>query len=303
MCTVLGVTGFPRKLSDGSHVKEVIVCERSEVLSRLAPITTRRRPASTVAFGITLVGGAMFGLGCAGHRDEVVDRSLPGGPMPTSTASTASTTSLPAPTTSAMPTTTTTTLSLPPLVADHTLQRGDEGEDVDALQRRLTELGYWLGESDGVYGDLTRQAVVAFQKGAGLERSGVADEDTLVRLAFAARPEARATDTDHVEIDLERQLLLVVRDGRVLWALNTSTGAHDRTPPGEFRIEREIDGMRRAQLGSLYRPKYFNRGIAIHGYPRVPAEAASHGCARVSYPAMDLLWSGLVPMGMTVWVY
>jgi hypothetical protein len=301
---VLAVTGIPWKVLDGSHVEEVRTCERSEQLSRWAPITISRYPAGAVAFGVTLVGGAILGFGCAGHRDDVAGHSAPG--PSTSTPTTSLRAPFPVPTTSVAPTTsttTTTTLLLPAPVADHALQPGDAGTEVEALQHRLTELGYWLGEPDGVYGDLTTQAVLAFQKAGGLERTGVANEDTLVRLAFADRPGARATDTDHLEIDLERQLLLVVAGGDVQWALNTSTGARDGTPPGEFRVDREIDGMRRAPLGSLYRPKYFNRGIAIHGYPRVPAEAASHGCARVSYPAMDLLWSGLAPLGTTIWVY
>jgi hypothetical protein len=36
----------------------------------------------------------------------------------------------------------------------------------------------------------------------------------------------------------------------------------------------------------------------------VPAEPASHGCARVSNPAIDFLWnSGAIPIGTAVWVY
>jgi N-acetylmuramoyl-L-alanine amidase len=49
-----------------------------------------------------------------------------------------------------------------------TLQVGSHGSAVLALQTRLTSLGYWLGEVDGQFGDLTRQAVVAVQKVAGL---------------------------------------------------------------------------------------------------------------------------------------
>ena len=173
------------------------------------------------------------------------------------------------------------------------------------LQTHLTERGYWLGSADGTYGDLTVQAVTAFQKAQGLTADGVAGRDTLSRLSDAARPSGRTNHGDAIEIDLGRQLLLVVRDGQVEWALNTSTGAPATpTPPGNFDIERDIDGMRRAPLGNLYRPKYFNAGIAIHGYPSVPAVAASHGCARVSYPAMDLLWSsGAANLGVPVWVY
>ena len=41
-----------------------------------------------------------------------------------------------------------------------------------ALQQRLAELGYWLGEPDGTYGGLTTQAVLALQGVAGIDRDG-----------------------------------------------------------------------------------------------------------------------------------
>ncbi len=44
-------------------------------------------------------------------------------------------------------------------------------------------------------------------------------------------------------------------------------------------------------------------GIAVHGYGSVPAYPASHGCARVSLPAMDMIWrERLMPSGATVLV-
>ena len=67
---------------------------------------------------------------------------------------------------------------------------------------------------------------------------------------------------------------------------------------------REIDGYRHAPLGTLYRPKYFNGGIAIHGSTSVHSKPASHGCVQVTKPAMDhLSTTGLVPQGTPVWVY
>jgi lipoprotein-anchoring transpeptidase ErfK/SrfK len=121
---------------------------------------------------------------------------------------------------------------------------------------------------------------------------------------------------DHVEIDLARQILLVVQGGQTTWVLNTSTGngeaypsprggtAVATTPVGRFAVEREIDGLREAPLGTLYRPKYFKGGIAIHGAGEIPAHPASHGCARVTNAAMDLLWSsGVTGLGTLVLVY
>jgi lipoprotein-anchoring transpeptidase ErfK/SrfK len=109
---------------------------------------------------------------------------------------------------------------------------------------------------------------------------------------------------------------LVVRGGRVQWALNVSTGTEKSyrvdghteladTPPGRWQVGRVVDGVDNGPLGGLYRPRYFHRdGIAVHGYHSVPAYAASHGCVRVSEPAMDWIWSAdVMPVGSTVWVY
>jgi lipoprotein-anchoring transpeptidase ErfK/SrfK len=155
---------------------------------------------------------------------------------------------------------------------------------------------------------------MAFQKVEGLGRDGVAGPVTQAQLAVAGRPSPRGGDG--IEIDLERQVLFIVRGGQVQWALNTSTGngeaytsssggtARAVTPPGDFRVHHEIDGLREAPLGTLYRPKYFNGGIAVHGSGSIPATPASHGCARVTNAAMDMIWStGAMAMGTPVSVY
>ncbi len=145
---------------------------------------------------------------------------------------------------------------------------------------------------------------MAFQKATGIGRDGVAGPITQQALATAAKPASRAGSGDLIEIDLERQIVLVVRGGSVQWVLNTSTGTGGTpTPPGDFVVQREIDGWRHAPLGDLYRPKYFNGGIALHGSTSIPGAPASHGCARLSNAAMDLLWSGLAPVGSRVLVY
>ena len=85
-----------------------------------------------------------------------------------------------------------------------------------ALQQRLVDLGYWMGEPDGTYGQLTRQAVMAFQKVEGLGRDGVAGPATQAQLAAAGRPAPRGGDG--IEIDLERQVIFIVQGGQVQWA-------------------------------------------------------------------------------------
>lgn len=204
---------------------------------------------------------------------------------------------------------------IPTAAADGVLKRGESGPDIVLLQRRLDALGYWNGPADGRFGQLTMQAVYAVQKAAGLQRSGRADAGTLAALDRGTRPAARSTTGHRVEIDLRKQLLMMVDDGVVTRIFNTSTGSggHYRhqgrryladTPAGKFRVSRQIDDWRYGPLGPLYRPKYFNGGIAVHGAHDIPPHPASHGCARLSIAAMDWVWkSGEMPVGTRVWVY
>ena len=192
---------------------------------------------------------------------------------------------------------------------------GSTGSAVRTLQSRLTALRYWCGTVDGVFGPLTQQAVWALQKAAGITRDGIVGPVTWSRLASGVRPRVRTRTGTWVEIDKARQLFLYAVDGRLVLTLNTSTGSGQRywsrgawhvasTPTGSFRIYRKVNGWDTGPLGSLWRPAYFNGGIALHGYGSVPPYPASHGCVRVSIAAMDMLWAtGRLPRGRSVTVY
>lgn len=195
------------------------------------------------------------------------------------------------------------------------MARGDSGAAVVDLQNRLTQLGYWLGSTDGQYGVLTSQAVMALQKVHGLARTGAVDAATRAALANPTPYVPRAPG-DHVEVDKARQVLVVVRGGRPVYTFNTSTGTEKpyeyagvtyiaHTPSGTFTFSREIDGVRESRLGTLYRPKYFTSdGVAVHGSASVPAYPASHGCVRLTNAATDFVWgAGLIPLGSKVIVF
>ncbi len=173
------------------------------------------------------------------------------------------------------------------------------------LQQHLVALGYWLGTADGSYGAATQHAVTAFQKTNGLDRDGVAGPVTLAALSHASRPRPRSGSGRVVEVDLARQVLILALDGQSQWVLDVSTGAvRGTTPAGHFTVLRQVDGDDHGPLGVLYRPKYFVGGVAVHGYPSVPPYPASHGCVRVTDPAMDWLWATGAPrIGQPLWVY
>jgi hypothetical protein len=219
------------------------------------------------------------------------------------------------PTSSAEPTPSPPASPSPTPTAPDKLRTGDKGEAVLALQRRLSDLGYWNGKADGAFGPLTQQAVFALQKAAGLGRDGVVGPKTQKALDQGVRPKAKSTKGHVVEIDLKRQVLMFVDDGKVSQIFNTSTGSNEHyeykgntyladTPTGHFTVSRQIDGWRDGPLGPLWRPKYFNGGIAVHGAYSVPPWPASHGCTRVTISAMNWIWSNdMLPKKTKVWVY
>lgn len=58
------------------------------------------------------------------------------------------------------------------------VRAGDRGAVVRRLQEELALLGYLGGNADGVFGDETRQAVIAFQRAMGLSPDGIVGVET-----------------------------------------------------------------------------------------------------------------------------
>jgi N-acetylmuramoyl-L-alanine amidase len=97
-----------------------------------------------------------------------------------------------------------------------------------------------------------------------------------------------------VEVNLTRRVVYLTRSGAVTRILDASPGKPSTpTPTGSFSIYRRIDGWRQSPLGLLWRANYFYRGYALHGSTSVPTYAASHGCVRMTIPAMNRVWSRL----------
>ncbi len=76
---------------------------------------------------------------------------------------------------------------------DGSLRKGDKGSAVKELQERLKELGYYKSGCDGNYGNVTVNAVKAFQKKNGLEADGVADKATLKKLESSSAIKANGS--------------------------------------------------------------------------------------------------------------
>jgi hypothetical protein len=184
------------------------------------------------------------------------------------------------------------------------LRTGSRGAAVVRLQNRLAALHYDTGPIDGIFGPQTFHGVVAFQKVNGLVRDGIVGPRTWAALAHPVVPRPRRTlSSSSLEVNLSRQVVYLARNGVVLRIMDASTGkASTPTPLGRFTIQRRLDGWRQSPLGLLWRPNYFYRGYAVHGSTSVPAYPASHGCVRLTIPAMNRLWP-LLRIGMPVTLY
>jgi len=164
------------------------------------------------------------------------------------------------------------------------LHLGSRGPRVRALQQRLIGLGYLpAGAADGVYGMRTWHAVVAFQGWQRLQRDGIVGARTSRSLASAGRPRPWLHLRRGLELDLKRQVLLVVDSGRTVRAVHISSAAPGYvTPRGRFQVYRR-EQMSWSVPYRVWMPYalYFTGGYAIHGFGVVPSGPASHGCVRV----------------------
>lgn len=156
---------------------------------------------------------------------------------------------------------------------------------VRATQRRLIALGYMVkGDDDGRLGPATANAILAFQKWEGLNRTGLLDNRTKKRLPAATRPAplARRGTGKRAEILLDRQVALLINNDRVVRAIAVSSGKPSTpTPPGSYRVYAKIRKWWSVPFREwLPYALPFVGGIAFHEFQDVPAYPASHGCVR-----------------------
>ncbi len=186
--------------------------------------------------------------------------------------------------------------------------------ELKEAERRLSEMGFRTGRVDGVIDAATQRALATFQKWEGRRITGRLTRAELNAIRNAIPPQPRDAGYKHVEVDIDRQVLLVTDDnGAVTTILPVSTGSGKRykekrmsglayTPRGRFKIYNKLQGWRRSPLGLLYYPNYFSDGLAIHGNPSVPRTPQSHGCVRIPMSAAKEI-SEQLPIGTIILIY
>jgi N-acetylmuramoyl-L-alanine amidase len=176
----------------------------------------------------------------------------------------------------------------------------------------LAELGYWTGPIDGVFDQATRFALVAFQKWERRAVTGRLTLEELKAIQDADKPAMRDGDYEHAEVDIDRQVLLLADGKGGIRVLPVATGTDKPffydgqesiayTPRGRFVVYEKSLGWDENFPG-VYYANYISGGIAIHGYPHVPAQPASHGCIRIPLFAATEV-SKRMPVGTIVLVY
>jgi len=184
---------------------------------------------------------------------------------------------------------------------------------VREAERLLSSLGYWTGAIDGRFDEASRSALIAFQKYESRPVTGNLSLEELEAIRNSTSPKAREPRFLHVEIDVDRQVLLMVDEQGVVKVLPVSTGSGEQfvdegqtsvayTPRGRFIVYEKASGWEQGPLGSLYFANYISGGVAIHGSRNVPTQPETHGCIRVPVFAARQL-SELMPVGTIVLVY
>ena len=184
---------------------------------------------------------------------------------------------------------------------------------IKEAEQRLSDAGFWTGPIDGVFDAGSRSALIAFQKWHGRDITGQLTSEELDVIRTSSRPGARELGYEHVEVDLDRQVLMLVSEDGDVRVLPTSTGngktfmddgqeSISYTPRGRFLVYDKSVGWETGPLGSVYYPNYISGGVAIHGSRNVPSEPASHGCIRIPVFAARQV-SKLLKVGTIVLVY
>lgn len=133
-----------------------------------------------------------------------------------------------------------------PLTAGEWLVVGDEGEQVGELQRQLQHLGYYEGEFDERYGDVTESAVREFQQVFSRTDDGRVDHETWESLdreaQFAGYDPYSVPDAVIPDQSVEARQLS--DDGEWWWDGTewqaVDEQAHDQTMAGQAEEPRQL---------------------------------------------------------------
>ena len=160
------------------------------------------------------------------------------------------------------------------------LHQGQCGDVVVGFKKAMREMGY-IANSGRCFGGKTGRGVLAYRKVNDMTRSSRAGKG-LVESVFAGRGGYHVLHPnagEHVEAPLSKQVLVFTKGDKPFAIYPVSSGKPSTpTVMGTFHFYMKEPGT---NAKGMLDSNYFIRGYAIHGYPEVPAYAASHGCLRI----------------------
>jgi len=177
------------------------------------------------------------------------------------------------------------------------------GPDVEYVQQRLIELGFYDGEADGIYDLETEGAVRDFQEDFGLLVDGIVGPDTYNAIGLGPEDEFDVpTEGYSIYIDTISFTLTLNQNGAVVSSYPIAVGAPSTpTPLGDWRIIQKT-----LNPGGAFGTRWMKinvpwGGYGIHGTdnPSSIGSAASHGCVRMYNEDVNELYD-IVPLGTPV---
>jgi hypothetical protein len=152
------------------------------------------------------------------------------------------------------------------------------GREAVLFNRLLQEAGYHMGDVSDHFDESTALAVLAMRKVNDLPRTEEYDPSlfTMLLRGRGAFEPVHDEDGRHVEVDLSRQVMALVEDGKPTDVFHVSTGAFG-TPTGTYSFYSRSPGYNEK---GMYYSVYYDGNYATHGYYTVPTYPASHGCVR-----------------------
>lgn len=185
------------------------------------------------------------------------------------------------------------------------------------MESELAALGFPTGRVDGIIDRRTRRALCAYRDLTGVMASrGLPSPEIMLRISKTTSLPALPRKLRKVRalVSLTCQTVYVTnRRGKILRILAVSTGK-DRgfhaTRTGFKRVYFKYNAWQHSDLfpepdgrPGLYRPVYFDRGIAFHGVRKpIRTKPQSHGCVRTWPEDQDWLFKKL-KMRDRVFVY
>lgn len=177
-----------------------------------------------------------------------------------------------------------------------------EGIDVENVQQRLRELGYYEGEIDGIYDKEMAEVVRDYQEAQGLMADGVVGPDTWNAIGLSEEYLEYFDSSFTITIDLQKFLLTLKEGGTTTATFPVAIGKPETpTPTGNWRIIQKT-----LNPGGPFGARWMRisvpwGGYGIHGTnaPESIGTAASHGCVRMRNEDVIQLYD-IVPLGTEV---